>query len=138
MKRAFLLLSLACALMGCKSQVAFEEAHNYFVRNDVVQPVAPLITSQAAFDAVFGCAPVMGKNGLPTQIDFARQFAIAVVLPETSRPTTITPVALTETADSLRLTYDVREEAPSTWTMVPCCILVVDKAHEKPISLQRR
>ena len=138
MKRIVLLLSLAFALMGCKSQVAFEEAHNYFVRNDVVQPVAPLITSQEAFDAVFGCAPVMGKDGRPTPIDFARQFALAVVLPETSRPTTVTPVALTETADSLRLTYSVDEQEPSTWTMVPCCILVVDKAHQKPVSLQRK
>ena len=80
MKRILIIL-LAAMLAACgqKKDVPFEVAHNYFVRNDVTEPIPAKIASQDEFERYFGMAAFMGKKGQPTPIDFETQFVIAVV-----------------------------------------------------------
>lgn len=122
----------AIALSGCASQkqasgVAYTEAHNYFFRNDATPPSDPMITSQEQFDALFGCAATMGPDGMPTPIDFGRQFAIAVVLPATDVATDLRLGPLTRQGDTLVMAYAVKEGKKQTYTTQPVAIAIVDR-----------
>ena len=46
----------------------------------------------------------MGNDGKPTEIDFTKQFVLAIVLPVTNLATEITPDRLEEKGDTLLFT----------------------------------
>jgi len=114
------------------TQVPFVVAHNYFVRNDVIEPVPAKIGSLDEFERYFGMAAFMGKNGQPTPIDFETQFAIAVVLSETNHSTELHAESLTDDGSKLIFTYSV-DFAPeeNTWTQVPMLLIFVDRQYER-------
>jgi len=114
------------------TQVPFVVAHNYFVRNDAIEPVPEKIVSLDEFEQYFGMAAFMGKNGQPTPIDFEKQFAIAVVLPETNHSTELHAESLTDDGKKLIFTYRV-DVAPkeNTWTQVPMLLIFVDSKFER-------
>lgn len=75
----------------------------------------------------------------PTQIDFTRQSVIAVIGCETNCPTKYIPVSLMSHADTLCLKYNVEKADPTTYTMVPLLLLVLDKAYASPnIKLEKQ
>ena len=115
-----------------ETRVPFVVAHNYFVRNDVTEPVPVKIGSQDEFEHYFGMAAFMGKNGQPTPIDFEKQFAIAVVLSETNHSTELQAKSLTDDGQKLIFTYSV-DFAPeeNTWTQVPMLLIFVDRQYER-------
>ena len=114
------------------TQVPFVVAHNYFVRNDAIEPIPAKIVSLDEFEQYFGMAAFMGKNGQPTPIDFEKQFAIAVVLPETNHSTELYAASLTDDGKKLIFTYRV-DVAPkeNTWTQVPMLLIFVDRQYER-------
>lgn len=114
------------------TQVPFVVAHNYFVRNDVTEPVPIKIGSQDEFEHYFGMAAFMGKNGQPTPIDFEKQFAIAVVLSETNHSTELHAKSLTDDGQKLIFTYSVDvASGESTWTQVPMLLIFVNRQYER-------
>lgn len=132
MKRILIIL-LAAMLAACgqKKDVPFEVAHNYFVRNDVTEPIPAKIASQDEFERYFGMAAFMGKKGQPTPIDFETQFVIAVVLPETSHSTELRAESLSDDGQKLTFTYHVDvADKENTWTQVPVLLIVVDRQYE--------
>ncbi len=135
MKRILIIL-LAAMLAACgqKKDVPFEVAHNYFVRNDVTEPIPAKIASQDEFERYFGMAAFMGKKGQPTPIDFETQFVIAVVLPETSHSTELRAESLSDDGQKLTFTYHVDvADKENTWTQVPVLLIVVDRQYERDI-----
>lgn len=135
MMKKIILLTIAATLFaacGIKKDIPYEVAHNYFVRNDVTEPVPAKIVSQEAFARYFGMAAFMGKKGQPTPIDFESQFAIAVVLPETNHSTELQAERLTDDGAKLIFTYraDVAPEE-NTWTQVPVLLIFVDRQYER-------
>lgn len=135
MKRILIIL-LAATLAACgqKKDVPFEVAHNYFVRNDVTEPIPAKIASQDEFERYFGMAAFMGKKGQPTPIDFEIQFVIAVVLPETSHSTELRAESLSDDGQKLTFTYHVDvADKENTWTQVPVLLIVVDRQYERDI-----
>ena len=133
MKKLFTLALAATMLAACgqKKDVPFTIAHNYFVRNDVTEPVPAKIGSLDEFERYFGMAAFMGKNGKPTPIDFETQFAIAVVMPETNHSTELHAESLTDDGSKLVFTYraDVADKE-NTWTQVPMLLIFVDRQYE--------
>ena len=133
MKR-ILIIFLAAMLAACgqKKDVPFEVAHNYFVRNNVTEPIPAKIASQDEFERYFGMAAFMGKKGQPTPIDFETQFVIAVVLPETSHSTELRAESLSDDGQKLTFTYHVDvADKENTWTQVPVLLIVVDRQYER-------
>ena len=133
--RKLIILALAALCFsscGQKKEVPFTEAHNYFVRNDVTGSVPTKIGSLDAFERYFGMAAFMGKKGQPTPIDYEKQFAIAVVLPETNHSTELHAVNLKDNGQKLTFTYhaDVAPEE-NTWTQVPMLLIFVDRKFER-------
>ena len=75
---------------GDISGIAFEVAKNYFFKNNQEIPSSPKITTAEEFGKLFGMATTMGEDGKPTEIDFTKQFVLAIVLPVTNLATEIT------------------------------------------------
>ena len=133
--RKLLTIALAAMMLaacGQKKDVPYEVAHNYFVRNDVTESVPAKIGSLDEFERYFGMAAFMGKKGQPTPIDFEKQFAIAVVLPETNHSTELHAESLTADGSKLIFIYsvDVASEE-NTWTQVPMLLILVDRKYER-------
>ncbi len=112
------------------SEVAFEVAKNYFFKNDQQIPASPKITTEEEFNKLFGMATVMGEDGKPTSIDFAKQFVLAIVLPVTEMATEINPVKVEAKNDSLLYTYDVKTGKKQSFTIQPVSIIILDKKYE--------
>ena len=87
------------------NEVAFEVAKNYFFKNDQEIPASPKITTAEEFGKLFGMATTMGKDGKPTEIDFTKQFVLAIVLSVTNLATEITPNRLEKKGDTLFYYY---------------------------------
>ncbi len=143
MKRLTLILSLVAVVMLCcqcatssqlrKAQqgakaVPFTELKNYYVRNDIdcshVQRL--ILDNEQDFKGFFGEAAVMG--GLPTDINWKKQFVIAVLLPETNRPTMVTPLEVKRNDHSIIMKYQVNRGAKTTYTLVPFTAVALDRA----------
>jgi hypothetical protein len=118
--------------------IPYAVAQNYFVKNTVKAIENPKIENEADFNFYFGAATTMGKNGKPTAIDFAKEFAIAVVLPKTDTATTIQPLALIQTKDqSLVFEYKVILGNKQSYTSRPFLLVVVDKKFDGNVSLKQ-
>lgn len=127
-----LIVALCFASCGQKKEIPFVKAHNYFVRNDAIEPIPAKIVSLDEFEQYFGMAAFMGKNGQPTPIDFEKQFAIAAVLPETNHSTELHAESLTDDGKKLIFSYHV-DVAPkeNTWIQVPMLLIFVDRQYER-------
>ena len=114
------------------NEIPFEVARNYFFTNDAeALPISPKITSDAEFNKYFGMAATMGEDGSPTEIDFSRQFVLAIVLPVTDYATEINPVKLEARGDTLVYTHEIKRGEKQTYSIQPISIIIVDKRHER-------
>ncbi len=111
-------------------EVAFVVAKNYFFNNGQEIPASPKITTEEDFKKYFGMAAVMGKDGTPTEIDFSKQFVLAIVHPITDVNTEIIPVKVEENGDTLNYTYEVKEGEKQSFSMQPLSIIILDKKYE--------
>lgn len=119
------------------SAVPFEVAKNYFVKNTVSQVGNPKIETAEQFEEIFGMATTMGPQGQPTRLDFAKQYVIAVVLPETNLQTSLEAVSLVKDADGgLTFTFKKTVGGKQSYTMVPNLAIVVSKANSGKVTLQ--
>ena len=113
------------------NEVAFEVAKNYFFKTNLdILPSTPKITSEEVFNNLFGMATTIGEDGQPTQIDFSKQFVLAIVLPVTDMATVIIPVKVEEQGDTLFYTYEVKTGEKQSFNIQPISIIVLDKQYE--------
>ena len=119
-------------------EVVFEVAKHYFFKNDLdILPASPKITSEEVFNKLFGMATLMGKDGKPTEIDFSKQFVLAIVLPVTDFATEINPLKVEEKGDSLFYHYEVKMGEKQSFSIQPVSIIILDKKYEdKEVSLK--
>ena len=138
MKKLFFALVALLCLTACSlnrqvpkgtRDVPFEIAHGYFFRNGQPLPSDAKITSEDTFRQLFGMAAVIGKDGMPTVIDFSKQFVIALVMPVTDTLTEIEPQSLRQEDGALVYTYEVHMGDKQTWSMQPVSIIVVDNQY---------
>ncbi len=133
-----LILMLLCGVMflcSCKSgggstagsNVNFTVAKNYFFKNNAEIPANPKISSADEFQNLFGMAAVMGKDGMPTAIDFSKQFVLAVVLPVTDVATEIQPLDVKVQDGELVYEYSVKTGEKMTYSMQPMKLIVLDR-----------
>jgi hypothetical protein len=108
--------------------IDFQIAKNYFVKNTIDSISNPLIESQVTFDSIFGMATTMGEEGKPTAIDFTKQSVIAMMLPATNLFTEIIPSKLSKNnKGQILYSYAINLGEKSSATMVPCCVLIINK-----------
>ena len=108
--------------------IKYTTLENYFVRNDVdcSKQQRLIINNKAEFEKYFGMAAHMG--GLPTEVNWNKQFVIALVLPETKRATSIYPVNVKTTDNNILVfSYLVKKGDNMSHKMVPFIAVAVDK-----------
>ncbi len=116
--------------------IPFTMAKNYFVHNTVTKIDNPKMETAEKFSEIFGMATTMGITGKPTEIDFSKQFVIAVILPETDLSTTIYPISLLKnTKNEIILHYKSVVGEKQSFTTRPNLILIVDKIENGRIIL---
>lgn len=116
------------------TDIPYIVARNYFVKNTVPQGEVfnSKIETKEQFEASFGAAARMGQDGKPTEIDFTKQYVIAVVNDETDIATELEPVSLQKDRknNTVVCTFQVIKGAKQSFTIRPCLILVVDKTND--------
>lgn len=133
--RIFLFAAVAAMVLGaCRKvpEIPFTQLQNYFVRNDAVIPEEAKIDDAETFGRLFGMAAVMGPDGMPTPVDFGREFVIAVVCPRTDRATELMPLSLRNEDGTLVFTYRQTVGGPQGWSMQPFLLIKVDRRQETP------
>ena len=135
---ALLLLYCSCSFMDkmyaaqkiddVATPIPYTTLENYFVRNDVdcFKQQRIIIYNKQDFEKYFGMAAYMG--GLPTEINWNKQYVVALILPETKRATSIYPVAVKTTDNQcLVFSYEVKKGDKLSYTMVPFTAVAIDK-----------
>lgn len=120
--------------------VVYEIAKNYFVKNTYKnEQIETLkITTQEKFDEVFGMAATMGKNGMPTKIDFSKQFVAAIVGQEMNKEVNFQVNSFVKKGDEIVLTYAVMEGKELSFSIQPSLILVLDKAWDGTLKFEKK
>lgn len=138
MNQVVLALITVAMLVGCSPlskiekegyPINYTELANYYVLNnvDVSKTQRLVINSQQTFEAYFGEAAVMGRNGQPTMVNFKTQYVLAVVLPETDRQTEVIPGEVVQNGNTIVMNYRVNKGAKTTYRMVPFAAIAIDK-----------
>ncbi len=144
LRAAFAVVAVCClSFYSCKSsssatsgeKVPYKVANRYFVKNDVEGAVPAKITTQQDFDKYFGAAAVMGKDGLPTNIDFSKEFVVAIVLPEMNKDTEIVPSSIRSNKGSVTVYYRLKEGQTLSYSIRPLQLLIVSKKNEGNVLL---
>lgn len=136
---ASVLVTTSCSTLSHRSKtgdVPYAVANRYFLKSGAASLPNGAITTAGEFHRLFGEATVMGEGGKPTQVDFKKQFVIAVSMPETSRATDIEPVSLRREDGTLVFRYAVKRGEERSYTVQPLLLIVVDKQYEGTVELQ--
>lgn len=133
--------AIAFILQCCtiSQQIPFRQAEGYFVLNTVPNTTLsdPKISTKEEFDRIFGAAATMGPKGMPTAIDFSKEYVIAAIEPETNRAVRMKPRLVQYRDNNVNLVYLVYLGDPQTFTSRPALIVVVPKEHQGPVQLSR-
>jgi hypothetical protein len=128
---------LLCCQCGTSSQLRqakkgaktarFEVLDNYYVRNNIGsnQIQRLVIDNEEDFNAYFGPAAIMG--GKPTDINWKKQYVVAVLLPETRRPTMVTPLEVKRNDGNVIFKYQVIRGVKGSHTIVPFAAIALDR-----------
>ncbi len=115
--------------------VDFRTAQRYFLKADL--PTSNFkIKTESEFTSYFQPAAVMGKDGMPTPIDFSKEMVIALSLPETAVATEIEVKAITQNKEknSLVVYYDLIVGDKMSYTIKPVTIVLVDLVHDAEVT----
>ena len=113
---------------------AYGQLDNYYVINDYYNQYyydnsasKLVITDSYEFRQVFGQASINNRYGVPTDVDFRREFVVAVILPVTNRYTEIEPVSVNREGDRVYFTYQVFRGAMQSYYTQPFTAVVLDR-----------
>jgi hypothetical protein len=124
-------------IIDSETEVPYKEAKNYFVKNtfheDQLQN--PKIETQDKLEEIFGMASVMGADGTPTKIDFAKQYAIAVIGKVTDTATTYTVRNLIQKLGVIQLDLAIDTGTKQSYTTQPFILLIVDRKYEGEVEI---
>ncbi len=134
--KIFAFAALACLAIGLPScrttdaAISYEEAHNYFARNDVADFSPRLIQSSEELSRYFGPAATMGDNGTPTNIDFSKHNVVAIIDAATNRNTEIKVSSIKKQGKAVTVKYRLMPTGePMSYSMIPFLLLQIDKKH---------
>lgn len=108
--------------------IEYQIINNYFVKSTVKKGQKRKIENQKEFDALFGAAAIMGKDGKPTAIDFKKQNVIAIIGNTTNYNTSyeITGVAM-GAMGTVVVSYKTNKGIKMTYSIRPFTAIIIDK-----------
>lgn len=110
-------------------KIEYQIINKYFVKNTVKKGQKRKIENQKEFDALFGTAATMGKDGKPSAIDFKRQNVVAIIGNTTNYNTSyeITGVAM-GLMGTVVVSYKTNKGAKMTYSIRPFTAIIIDKS----------
>lgn len=108
--------------------ISFKIADNYFVNNTVDNQLIylPNISDDEQFNTYFGPAAVMGENGLPSDINFEKEYATAIIYPSTNELPNLKVESVTNNNGVITVLYSAKQVEPGEkWR--EGTILILDK-----------
>ena len=109
-------------------RIEYQIINNYFVKNTVKKGQKSKIENQKEFDALFGAAATMGKDGKPTAIDFKKQSVIAIIGNTTNYNTSYEIIGVAMGAmGTVVVTYKTNKGAKMTYSIRPFTAVTIDK-----------
>ncbi len=130
------------AMLSAKNEITipYTVAKNYFVKNTYTPALLQnnLIQTQAQLDTIFGMAATGGEDGLPSQIDFTKQFAMAFISEPTTQHSTLTIEQVSKTDSVITVQYTLTEEGKTSYTKQPFLLLIVDKKHQGVVNFVKK
>lgn len=131
-----------CLMTSChtsSSSIPYVVMEHYFQSNKVEQLPSATITTYEEFQRLFGMAPVMGKHGMPTPVDFSKEYVIAVSKPATDRDTRLLPISLKrDNSGNVVFTYEIETGEKRSFSIVPCLLIKVDNRYKGNVVLKER
>jgi hypothetical protein len=121
------------------TNVPYTEAKQYFVKNTykVGSLKNPKITTREDFELIFGTAATMGSDGLPTAIDFSKQYVIAIIPNSSFKQTTLTVNSLVKDNREIKLYYKLSEGDLQSFESQLCLVLIIDNFHDGIVKLYK-
>jgi len=112
--------------------IAYTPLNNFYVRNDLnlTKQQNLTINSREQFESYFGYAAVMGTNGQPTDINWNKQYVLAVIMPETTRSTYMEPVSVLQSGNNIIFNYSVKKGQNNSYSLIPFVGVVLDRPTE--------
>lgn len=142
-----ILLSACCGTKNARDNknsttavsVPYTTAKNYFVRNDYKE--APLhflkITSLTDFENVFGRAPLEMNGGNPTDIDFSKNYVIAIIDETNDKSGELSVKSLSQKNETITVSYQIADGHKMSFSKRYLAILIVDKKYQGAIQLEK-
>lgn len=115
------------------STIPFAIAKQYFVRNDYPDKDLHLIkiVDEEQFNHIFGKAPLMGKKGKSTPINFETSFVLALIDSTNEMTEELVVKSLTKEGANIYLHYDLKQrEKASSAQFRFCTLIVVDNKYK--------
>ncbi len=131
MRRLIFLALAVMALASCsekKEQVPYTVMESYFVKSKLndPEPIQAIYDTREDFYKTFGVEK--SDDGKLDTIDFEKQIAIGVIMPETQRLAELKPVTLQMGDGGLQFYYKVDQRKDTTnITSLPCLVIAVDR-----------
>lgn len=112
-----------------EKEVFYTMASHYFVKNTLDTSGYFKIETEDKFNAWFGMATTMGNSGKPTEIDFNKQYVIAIISPETDESTSIEPVSFKrDKKGKLHFHFKTHIGLKQSYTIKPALVIIIDKS----------
>lgn len=119
------------------SNINFTVLKNYFVKNTVIKLDNPKIESAEKFNQIFGMATTMGKDGKPSDVDFSKQYIIAVIMSETKFATSLQIISLRKNSQNqIKFNYKLAIGQKQSFSSRPFIAIAVDKSESGIIILE--
>lgn len=121
------------------TEIPYRLARNYFVKNDFKDGNLQClkVTKQADFDKIFGMATTMGENGKPSEIDFAKQYVIALVGPLSNKMALLKITKLNKMNNEIEVNYEQKDGPSQSYISRPVDIIIVDNLYQGELKLVR-
>jgi hypothetical protein len=122
-----------------ETKIPFLEAKNYFVKNNYPEKEihSLVLKTQKDFEEIFGMASTMGTEGKPTNIDFNKQYAIAIIGNTTDKATTIDVISLKKNNNEILLEYKINEGEKVSFKSRPFKLIIIDNSYDGAVKMQK-
>lgn len=118
------------AQQSSDQNVPYKIANRYFSKHETPNNEFQVlkITNAEDFEKYFGMAATMGKDGMPTKINFSNSYVIALIAPADNTTEKIIIYEVLKNNGQINVTYKIQDRpTPSSAQYKMCELLIVDK-----------
>lgn len=140
MRKIIFLVATMATLLACSNSgnIPYTEMQRYFFSGADKSGGEFVFSSEADFEYAFSPAAVMGKDGMPTEVDFSKEFVIAAVLPVTDTYTELSAQSLETDGKELVFTYVERVGEKQGWSMQPVLLIKLSNDYaDRPVRFNK-